>query len=857
MENWFHASWYFVPGRSPTLRGRKIMDNKFLSIMRWGAIALFAGALTACGGDDSDSGTTPPPSGSGKVDLTAGDTSGNPNAAFTAISGTSLVTVNSPPKVRFTVIDNGAIKTGLTTSNVSFIIAKLEPGVSGNPDQFHSYTYRKVTGVTGPNGTPVLAEAMQATTDPKTSPSQLQFDSATGIYTYTFSTDITDPTKTNGVVFEPGKVHRVAIQLSYVDSDGKTVRVDPYYDFTLDANGNSVPATARKMADTNNCNSCHNQLALHGGGRVEVQFCVMCHNEKTVDPDSGNVLEMRTMVHKIHAGRRLHAEGENYTIWGYGNTPHDYSEVGFPQDLRNCSKCHSASTVTPEGDNWKKVPTKQACLTCHQADLDSAWHDMHINVLKLGTSVDNVSNNCVACHGEGQTWSSERVHWNQNEENAAKYKVVIQSSTYNSGTRMVTVKYHVEDTTNSNVKWNLTEDCASPTSCSTSTRFGNLSLYVAYNNIPGQPVNVTEFSSYNNNGSAANKKAFLGTNDGSNNYTLEIPIPADIPGVTQAKGTGRVLSVGQVKEVELDVVSRAPINNLADCSVQPATTLPCLVNVSMNNTFKDFAISGQVLPRKEIVSNDKCNACHGLLGTASGSNELNNAFHGGARNTIESCGALCHDAGRAGQYTMMDDDFKFPSTVLGGTATAYTMNMSHHLKRMIHGIHGGAKSQYDFVHGPRPTEENDFLQPENFTAEVAYPGILSDCNACHVNESFASDRGTIGSALLSWGTDNNPASSRYNENFPLRSLLLTNVAGVDYVDAQKQPIISPKAASCTACHDSIGIIQHTQAGGAVFGDKTQSQLLSGFVYEACDGCHAPGGFVGVDAVHNIPLQGPD
>jgi hypothetical protein len=88
-------------------------------------------------------------------------------------------------------------------------------------------------------------------------------------------------------------------------------------------------------------------------------------------------------------------------------------------------------------------------------------------------------------------------------------------------------------------------------------------------------------------------------------------------------------------------------------------------------------------------------------------------------------------------------------------------------------------------------------------------------------------------------------------------LLLTNVASVDYVDAQKQPIISPKAASCTACHDSVGIIQHTQAGGAVFGDKTQSQLLSGFVYEACDGCHAPGGFVGVDAVHNIPLQGSD
>jgi OmcA/MtrC family decaheme c-type cytochrome len=829
------------------------MDNKFLSIMRWGAIALVAGALTACGGDDSDDGgTTPPPPSTGvTVDLSAGDTASNPNAAFTAISGTSLVTVNSPPKVRFTVIDNGAVKTGLTTSNVSFIIAKLEPGVSGNPDQFHSYTYRKQTGTTGPSGTPVLAEAWQATTDPKLSPAQLEFDSATGIYTYTFSTDITDPTKTNGVVYEPGKVHRVAIQLSYTDSDGKTVRVDPHYDFTLDGNGNSVPATARKMADTNNCNSCHNQLALHGGGRVEVQFCVMCHNDKTVDPDSGNVLEMRTMVHKIHAGRRLHAAGEDYTIWGYGNTAHDYSEVGFPQDLRNCSKCHSASTATPEGDNWKKVPTKQACLTCHQSGNPSAWHDMHINVLKLGTSVNDVSNNCVACHGEGTTWSSEQVHWNQNEENAAKYKVVINSTTYNNTTRKVTVNYHVEDTTNGNAKWDLAADCPTPgngATCTSNNRFGNLSMYVAYNNIVGQPTAVTEFSSYNNLGSAANAKAVLGTNNGSNVYTLDVNIPANIQGITEAKGTARVMSVGQAKEPLLNVVTRTP--------VQPTT----LINVSMLNTHRDVALSGSVLPRKQIVSNDKCNACHGLLGSGSASNELVNAFHSGARNTVESC-ALCHDAGRAGGYTVMNDDFKFPSTVLNGQGTANTMNQSMHFKRMIHGIHGGAITQYDFLHGSRGVFDPDLgtytLTPANITAEVAFPGILSDCNACHVNESYASDRGTIGSTLLSTSTTSDQTNSRYNENYMLRTLVLTNVGGTAYPDPLKQPVISPKASSCTSCHDSVGVIQHTQAGGGVFGERTQGQFLSGFVFESCDGCHAPGGFVGVDAVHNIPLQGPD
>ena len=42
---------------------------------------------------------------------------------------------------------------------------------------------------------------------------------------------------------------------------------------------------------------------MHGGGRVDTQYCVMCHNPGTTDPNSGNVLTLSTMVHKIHAGQ--------------------------------------------------------------------------------------------------------------------------------------------------------------------------------------------------------------------------------------------------------------------------------------------------------------------------------------------------------------------------------------------------------------------------------------------------------------------------------------------------------------------------------------------------------------------------
>ncbi|MEK7736734.1 MAG: cytochrome c3 family protein, partial [Pseudomonadota bacterium] len=83
-------------------------------------------------------------------------------------------------------------------------------------------------------------------------------------------------------------------------------------------------------------------------------------------------------------------------------------------------------------------------------------------------------------------------------------------------------------------------------------------------------------------------------------------------------------------------------------------------------------MSGTLTPRRTVVSNDKCNACHSLLGTTSGSNMLANAFHGGARDTVESC-VLCHDASRVSTGSVMADGSSW--------------NESYQFKRMIHGIH--------------------------------------------------------------------------------------------------------------------------------------------------------------------------
>ena len=848
-----------------------------------GAIAALSVLLAACGGGGGGDVVVPPPVPGAPLNVSkaltdaaavaANDTATNTSASFTVLqtAGVPAVTINSPPKVNFAVFSGGQVVQSLTPANVRFALAKLVPGANGEPDQWVSYVSRKESTTTAPNnvgpvnGKPVLASAVQATTDPQPANAatpQLVLN-ADGFYTYTFSTDVTDPGKTNGVVFEPGRTHRVAIQLSYQNAAGETVLVNPYFDFTVDANGNSVPVTdpqlTRKMTDVGSCNSCHEKLALHGGGRVDTQFCVMCHNPGTTDANSGNVLTLSTMVHKIHAGRRLKGFGEDYTIWGYGSAPVGFADVGFPQDLRNCTKCHSGSNpATPQGDNWKTRISREACLTCHDSKKGSTWFTQHTFFNKgqdpnaPATLLKN--SQCVGCHSPGSTVAPERVHYNQNEESSVKYKMNIEAASYDAAANQITVKYFLSDPTNGNAPYNLvTGECTgTPVNCSSSTKFGNLKLIVAYGSLAGQPQGTTEFTS----GNAAQVNAYTGTSDGSNHYTATISLPT--PSATHVvSGTARVATIGQIKEPALALQSAA--------DPRPEVTPRALVNVVVQHTFKDIALTGPLLARRTVVANEKCNACHGALGTTTGSNSgATEAFHSGARNTVEAC-VVCHDPNRMSS-TLMTNNTSF--------------NESFQFKRMIHGIHGNSKRTFPFSHGnvvvgafdksgvlstagsfaadqtvkigntptvvitagtpvPAGTSFQGIadmvtnaakakgytgapIEPAiNYAAEVQFPGVGLNCNVCHVDNSYKLDKGTVGAVI-------------------------TKPAGV--TDPMQWLVISPKAASCTGCHDSPKALGHvTSFGNASFADRTQAQSM--VTTEICADCHSPGGFKGVDIVH--------
>src|SRR5205823_4002482 len=73
-------------------------------------------------------------------------------------------------------------------------------------------------------------------------------------------------------------------------------------------------------------------------------------------------------------------------------------EVTYPQDVRNCVKCHrsTATNPVPLADNWKSQPSKRACGACHD---DISFVNPPPNGRRLHTGGEIAQDgNCLLCH---------------------------------------------------------------------------------------------------------------------------------------------------------------------------------------------------------------------------------------------------------------------------------------------------------------------------------------------------------------------------------------------------------------------------------------------------------------------------
>ena len=211
---------------------------------------------------------------------------------------------------------------------------------------------------------------------------------------------------------------------------------------------------SREIVETATCDNCHTLLNAHGGARVEVQYCVMCHNPGTTDPYSGNTLDFKVMVHKIHTGNTLPsiqtASGPNTTpTLGHGLLDRRLHEVAEQFQYRALSAGHAqlhdlprseSSRLRPRRPTTTTVPTVEACGACHD-NVNFATGANH-------SSANIVANDsqCTTCHGPTSTIDNGQLqviaaHVIPEVVAATKFQYIVNSVTFTTTRAAASIRW--------------------------------------------------------------------------------------------------------------------------------------------------------------------------------------------------------------------------------------------------------------------------------------------------------------------------------------------------------------------------------------------------------------------------------
>lgn len=390
-------------------------------------------------------------------------------------------------------------------------------------------------------------------------------DLGMGRLRYTFGTELP-------AGFDGSKTTTLGIYASrdLQDLFEKTYYDNVEYDFRPD--GGTVTDIWAGMDDAT-CNSCHEQLAFHGGSRRDVKLCVLCHNSGSVDPDTGNTVDFKVMIHKIHSGESLPSvqAGIPYQIIGYRQSVNDYSEVAFPQDLRNCVRCHAADS--PEGHIWFSRPKRATCGSCHD---NIVWETGEGHALPQFND-----DACAACHPpqgdrefDTSVMGAHTIPTKSAQLAGLHAEILDVADTAPGQNPVVTLM--------------LTNNAGDPVDPGSLDRF-NLQV--------GGPT-----TDYGMNFSEAVSDPT--PSGGAWVYTMTTPIPDDATG-------SWAFSADVYRFVTIDDGSPEGLE-VREAAVNPVFYAP--------------VTDGMAVPRRAVVDLAKCNVCHDQL-----------ALHGGQRYRIEEC----------------------------------------------------------------------------------------------------------------------------------------------------------------------------------------------------------------------------
>jgi OmcA/MtrC family decaheme c-type cytochrome len=503
--------------------------------------------------------------------------------------------------------------------SLSYILAWYDPATR----QYTSYTTRAQTSAaTSPHPN---VTAIQAGTDSGGTTTDLE----TGHVKYLFKTVLPagfDTTKTTTL--------GIYATRNMTDTIGKNYFANLEYDFRPD--GNTVTDKWDKINQNTSCQNCHDpKLAAHGGSRQDVKLCALCHQPQTVDPDTGNTVDLKVMIHKIHDGANLPSvkAGIPYQIIGNANSLHDFSNVALPpgQDVRNCVFCHEGSdpkAKPAQNDVWYTKPSRLACGSCHD-DLDFATGKNHAG----GIQADDKA--CASCHvpdsGKEFDASVKGAH------------VLPIASRQLKGLTATIV-----NVTNAAPGKKPTVVFALKNGDGTAVDGSKLATFAPI--MAGPTTSYTTFFRESGVPSATNTN--VGVFDaaaGTTTYTFTNPIPANQTGTW-------AFTADITRNVTLK-----QNNGKADLTQREAAF----------NNITYAAITGTTAtPRRTSVVLSQCNSCHNILG-----------LHGGQRQNTQEC-VICHNP---------------TNSDVAQRPAAEGQPESISFQRLIHRIHRGEGLTQDFT----------------------------------------------------------------------------------------------------------------------------------------------------------------
>jgi OmcA/MtrC family decaheme c-type cytochrome len=656
--------------------------------LAWVGVAAAAIGLAACTGGSGDTGPQGPPGPDGPP---GGGTPAAPistaNEIIARINRVTILDDGRPFVEVYLQDERGRPLTGLPAGNIRFVLARLEPAVNGKSSTWHAITRKTEAFPGSPAPTPIdkvtgTGPVNQATTEIATAGTWV--DKQSGIFEYTFAKNV----KTDAEIpYDASLPHRVGLEIRTSPNVAPTniPANNATYTFTP-ATGVQLEQSGREIVDNDTCNACHDNLSFHGGARFDLQYCAMCHESYSFDAQSGNSIDLKVMIHKIHSGETLPSveAGGHYGIFGFGNTFTDLGEVVYPQDKRNCSTCHQESdTDTPQASNYRLTVNAEACGSCHD-DVNFATGENHGGVAATADS-------CSACHGptsvvQNGDLRAEKAHLIPEVLAAAKFKYEVLKVANTAPGQKPTVTIRVVDPTNGNTPYDI-KAAGGPFQNSSAS----LAVDVAFSTRPD----------YTNTGSGS-ATATTGT------PAQPIRIDFKVNGVADPAFPG-----GFVATASVAIPASATGSGSALIEGRPAVDVNgdgTLERLAVTSVGKDFAITDSApVAYRQIVDIAKCNDCHQEL-----------TLHGNSRTGNAQLCATCHNPNAT----------DINRRVAGSSCETVTGTLNDQaidLKFMIHSIHAGAGSSYKVC---------GFGNTGYDFSSVKYPGKINNCEGCHLAGTY-------------------------------------------------------------------------------------------------------------------------